>query len=105
MERKYIKICDMNKLQEEIYVAIPSLKPTLDNEAKFIVKMRLFTNSDTLILRLPDDVDIALIDNIVAAHNPTSISEELEFDLADQLCLAISDLQMDVADLKTKVGA
>jgi len=64
----YTKQVSPASLYEEIYARLPELTPGIDEDGKIIVHVRIFTNGDTLILWVPEELDAAIIDDIVENH-------------------------------------
>lgn len=67
-ELVYKKEVSPGKLYEEIYEVAPELAPELDAAGEIVVYVRIFTNGDTLILWVPEELDAAIIDDIVENH-------------------------------------
>lgn len=66
-ELVYFKEVNTMKLMEELYTAIPELKPVLlDNDYK--INLRVFTNGDKLILWVPTDIVEENINAIINNH-------------------------------------
>jgi len=67
-EMVYKKEVSPSKLYEEIYIQEPKLTPGFDENGEICVHVRIFTNGDTLTIWVPEELDEAIIDDIVENH-------------------------------------
>ena len=67
-ELVYNKEVDPSRLMEELYEAIPELKPVVYEDGSFDVKLRVITNGSKLILWVPKKINEEPINNVVEAH-------------------------------------
>ena len=74
---EFNKEVDACRLIDELYEAVPELKPLL-NDSSFIVSMRVFTNGSKLILWVPEAVNEEPINIAVEAHHLILLEKEGE---------------------------
>lgn len=67
-ELVYFKEVDTGRLMQELYEAIPELKPVILGNNKFKINLRVFTNSNKLMLWVLDNIDEELINRVVENH-------------------------------------
>lgn len=74
-ELKYIKIVDGVQLMQELYEALPELKPREEN-GNLIINLRLFTKGHEIILWVPEETDENIISSIVSNHEYLKTQED-----------------------------
>jgi|GEM_PF-3012612 len=74
-ELKYIKIVDGVQLMQELYEALPELKPREEN-GKLIINLRLFTKGHEIILWVPEEIDGNRVNSIVRNHEYLKTQED-----------------------------
>lgn len=74
-ELTYIKEVDAGRLMNELYDAVPELKPVF-NDNGFEINLRVFTNGSKLILWVPEGFNEELINAVVEVHQLAVIEEE-----------------------------
>lgn len=79
-ELVYFKEVDTGRLMEELYEAIPELKPIVHEDGSFDVNLRIFTNGSKLMLWIPEDLDEYKVNEVVKVHEVVIFMEEGEAD-------------------------
>jgi hypothetical protein len=64
---RFIKSANEVKLMNELYEALPELKPELEN-GNLTVNLRVFTREDELILWVPSEIDETVVEAVVDKH-------------------------------------
>jgi hypothetical protein len=71
---RFIKSANEVKLMNELYEALPELKPELEN-GNLTVNLRVFTREDELILWVPSEIDETVVEAVVDKHQIIKINE------------------------------
>jgi hypothetical protein len=75
MRLHYTLANDLTKLHDELIAAIPSLAPVPMDDPPFPGALRpvmtVEGSGDNVWLTVPDDTDVAAVDAVIAAHDPT----------------------------------
>ena len=71
---------DSSRLKEELYEAIPELKPVMHEDGSFDINLRVFTNGSKLKLWVPEELDECLVHDVVRVHEIVIVMEEGEED-------------------------
>lgn len=69
-ELVYYKEVDAGRLMQELYNAIPELKPEILDLSKrqFKINLRVFTNGNKLMLWVIEEIDKELVNQVVENH-------------------------------------
>lgn len=75
---EFDKEVDTGRLMNELYEAVPELKPVVHEDGSFDVNLRVFTNGSKLILWVPEGLSEEPINAVVEAHQLALLKEEGE---------------------------
>lgn len=67
-ELTYIKEVDSGRLMNELYEAVPEIKPLVNEDGSLDVKLRVFTNGSKLMLWVPEGMNEKIINAVVDSH-------------------------------------
>lgn len=71
----YIKEVDTGRLMNELYEAVPELRPDIHENESFDVNLRVFTNENKLMLWVPEGLSEEPINAVVEAHQLVLVEE------------------------------
>lgn len=61
----------LTKLHQNLLDQIPALQPSMGADGKLTAVMSISGDGVELCLEVPDDADVAAIEAVIAAHDPT----------------------------------